>query len=121
MFSPGHALLEISALRHLRQLNIDYGIPATAAAATYPAVLAELDQHAAAVRDILEFGVEDSARIPLPILLAGYVRGLLDGADELCSATPESWHDAEWLPMRLAAVCQHAAAAASARNRRPAT
>lgn len=113
MFSLSPALLEISARRHLRQLNIEYGDPAAAAAAVLPGVLAQLDQHAAAVRDILAFGVEDSADIPVAILLAGYVRGLLDQAaeraDGFSAVAPLTWHDADWLQYRLAAVCRHAA------------
>ncbi|MFE3543592.1 DUF6401 family natural product biosynthesis protein [Nocardia sp. NPDC059177] len=107
MFAPGHALLEFSARRHLHQLNTEFGAPAAAAAAMLPALGAELDQHAAAIRDILEFGVEDSARIPVNILLAGYARGLLDHGDEPVTPPP-TWHDADWLPLRLAAVCRHA-------------
>ncbi|MFE7721699.1 DUF6401 family natural product biosynthesis protein [Nocardia rhizosphaerihabitans] len=113
MFTLSSALLEVSARRHLRQVNIEYGIPAAAAAAVQPAVLAQLDQHAAAVRDILEYGVDDSARIPISILLAGYVRGLLDqvgeGAGQFAGVPPQTWHDADWLQLRLAAVCRHAA------------
>lgn len=115
MFAPGHALLEISARRHLRQLNTIYGAPAAAAAAVQPGLSAQLDQHAAAVRDILTFGVEESARIPITILLAGYVRGLLDQvaehASDLEAAAPHAWHEADWLQLRLAAVCHHAAPA----------
>ncbi len=115
VFSLGPALLEISARRHLRQLNIEYGVPAAAAAAQHPGVLAQLDQHAAAVRDILEYGVEEAARLPLAILLAGYVRGLLDQvvaerAGVFAGVAPQTWHDADWLQYRLAAVCRHAAA-----------
>ncbi|MFF2084674.1 DUF6401 family natural product biosynthesis protein [Nocardia sp. NPDC058176] len=112
MFAPGPALLESSARRHLQQLNIEFGEPALAAAATLPALSAQLDQHAAAVRDILEFGVEDSARIPLSVLLDGYVRGLLDHfaeADGIVAGPPRSWPEADWLQLRLAAICQYAA------------
>ncbi|APE36810.1 hypothetical protein BOX37_25980 [Nocardia mangyaensis] len=112
MFAPGPALLESSARRQLQQLNTEFGEPAATAAAILPALSAQLDQHAAAVRDILEFGVEDSARIPLSILLAGYVRGLLDhfaeGADGFLAGAPQIWHEADWLQLRLAAVCQYA-------------
>ncbi|MFC4375536.1 DUF6401 family natural product biosynthesis protein [Nocardia halotolerans] len=112
MFTRGPALLEVSARRHLQQLNIEYGVPAATAATALPGVLAQLDQHAAAIRDILEFGVEDSAQIPVTILLAGYARGLLDQlaerAGQFAGVAPQTWHDADWLQLRLAAVCRHA-------------
>lgn len=113
MFAPGSALLELSAQRQLQQLNTEFGAPAAAVAAMVPGLSAQLDQHAAAVRDILELGVEDSARVPLIILLAGYVRGLLDHfaerADGFFAGAPDSWHAADWLQLRLAAVCAYAA------------
>ncbi|MBW0273247.1 hypothetical protein ATM97_24500 [Nocardia sp. MH4] len=109
MFAPGPALLELSARRNLRQLNTMYGVPAAAAAAQAPGLSAQLDQHGAAVRDILAFGVGGSARIPIAILLSGYARGLLDQvAEALLPAAPHSWHTADWWQLRLAAVCLHA-------------
>ncbi|MFC8385219.1 DUF6401 family natural product biosynthesis protein [Nocardia sp. NPDC057272] len=113
MFAPGPALLELSAQRQLQQLNTEFGAPAAAVAAVVPGLSAQLDQHAAAVRDILDLGVDDSARVPLVILLAGYVRGLLDHfaerADGFFAGAPDNWHDADWLQLRLAAVCAYAA------------
>ncbi len=113
MFAPGPALLELSAQRQLQQLNTEFGAPAAAVAAVVPALSAQLDQHAAAVRDILVLGVDDSARVPMTILLAGYVRGLLDHfaerADGFFAGAPADWHDADWLQLRLAAVCAYAA------------
>ncbi|MFC4125665.1 DUF6401 family natural product biosynthesis protein [Nocardia rhizosphaerae] len=94
-------------------MNITYGAPAAAAAAELPALSAELDQHAAAVRDILEFGVAESGGVVLSVLLAAYARGLLDQAavdmPGSAAVAPLSWHDAGWLDLRLAAVCQYAA------------
>ncbi|WP_278261247.1 DUF6401 family natural product biosynthesis protein [Nocardia sp. AG03] len=107
MFSPGPALLEFSARRHLQQLNTEFGAPAVAAAVEVPGLTAELDQHAAAVRDILEFGVVDSERIPVNILLAGYVRGLIEHT-EYPVFPPLDWQTADWLSLRIAAVCAHA-------------
>ncbi|MFD3746469.1 DUF6401 family natural product biosynthesis protein [Nocardia sp. NPDC058633] len=113
MFAPGPALLELSAQRQLHQLNVEFGAPAAAVAAAVPALSALLDQHAAAVRDILAVGVDDSARVPLTILLAGYARGLVDHfaerADGFCAGAPGNWHEADWLQLRLAAVCAYAA------------
>lgn len=112
VFSPGPALLEFSARRHLHKLNTTYGIPAALAAADNPGLSAELDQHAAAVRDILAFGVGESTGIPLTVLLAGYARGLLDQVAEyaggLLAVAPACWAEADWLQLRLAAVCRHA-------------
>ncbi len=112
MFAPGRALLETSAQRQLQQLNIEFGVPAAAVAAVVPGLSAQLDQHAAAVRDILDLGVENSARVPIAILLAGYARGLVDHfaerADGFLAGAPDSWHYADWLQLRLAAVCTHA-------------
>ncbi|WP_067835589.1 DUF6401 family natural product biosynthesis protein [Nocardia lijiangensis] len=119
MFLLGPALLEVSARRLLNRLNTTHGAPARIAAAEFPVVSAALDQHAAAVRDILDFGVEDAGSVPAAVLLAGYARGLLDhagpadaGTVPFVSAAPEDplgWVDADWLQLRLAGVCLHAA------------
>ncbi|GAA5088876.1 hypothetical protein GCM10023319_39090 [Nocardia iowensis] len=114
----GPALLEVSARKILNRLHKTHGVPALAAAAELPALSAALDQHAAAVRDILELGVEGAARVPVSVLLAGYARGLLDHVREVAaehgamtSSTPGdlgSWADADWVQLRLASVCLHA-------------
>ncbi|WP_378733851.1 DUF6401 family natural product biosynthesis protein [Nocardia brasiliensis] len=118
MFLLGPALLEVSARKILNRLHKTHGVPALAAAAELPALSAALDQHAAAVRDILELGVEGAARVPVSVLLAGYARGLLDHVREVAaehgattSTTPGdlgSWADADWVQLRLASVCLHA-------------
>ncbi|MEV6429323.1 DUF6401 family natural product biosynthesis protein [Nocardia sp. NPDC051463] len=122
MFLLGPALLEVSARRTLTRLHKTHGVPALAAAATSPALSAALDQHSAAVRDILDLGVEDSAKVPESVLLAGYARGLLDhvressfraaggqDAGELRTpGTPADWANADWFQLRLAGVCLHA-------------
>ncbi|MEU7214907.1 DUF6401 family natural product biosynthesis protein [Nocardia iowensis] len=118
MFLLGPALLEVSARKILNRLHKTHGVPALAAAAELPALSAALDQHAAAVRDILELGVEGAARVPVSVLLAGYARGLLDHVREVAaehgamtSSTPGdlgSWADADWVQLRLASVCLHA-------------
>ncbi|MFI6040391.1 DUF6401 family natural product biosynthesis protein [Nocardia sp. NPDC051321] len=116
MFLLGPALLEVSARKILTRLHKTHGVPALAAAAELPALSAALDQHAAAVRDILELGVEGAARVPISVLLAGYARGLLDHVREaaadhgMTSAAPDdlgSWANADWLQLRLASVCLH--------------
>ncbi|MFF3222543.1 DUF6401 family natural product biosynthesis protein [Nocardia suismassiliense] len=119
MFLLGPALLEVSARKILNRLHKTHGVPALAAAAELPALSAALDQHAAAVRDILTLGVEESARVPVSVLLAGYARGLLDhvreaaadrGAPSMTSTAPGdlgSWANADWVQLRLASVCLH--------------
>ncbi|BAW09785.1 conserved hypothetical protein [Nocardia seriolae] len=69
---------------------------------------AAIDQHAAAIRDILDLGVENSALVPTSVLLAGYARGILEDLREAEAELPLSpldWQDADWLHLRLAAVC----------------
>ncbi|WP_194815438.1 DUF6401 family natural product biosynthesis protein [Nocardia sp. XZ_19_385] len=124
MFMLGPALLEVSARRIMNRLHDSHGEPALTAAAENPALSAVLDQHGAAIRDILDHGVEDSADVPPLLLLAGYVRGLLDQAREHQPATaqdlaemiatpmtglpPADWTEADWMQLRLAAVCVQA-------------
>ncbi|WP_197320010.1 DUF6401 family natural product biosynthesis protein [Saccharomonospora sp. NB11] len=70
-----------------------------------PAQLAGVDQHAAAVRDILSI---ESATFGV-VELAAYAQGVLDGAAE-ADWTPEthflsSCPTGEWIVLRLLAVC----------------
>jgi hypothetical protein len=57
------------------------------------------------VRDILSVGVRGSASGI--VLLAGYARGLLDGARQQGwrPRQPKDWANADWLTTRLLAVC----------------
>ncbi|HEX5118639.1 MAG TPA: DUF6401 family natural product biosynthesis protein [Pseudonocardiaceae bacterium] len=68
--------VEASAQRTLTQLHDLVGGPGLAAAAVVPGLLAAVDQHAAAVRDILVMGVS-SRGVAGGVLLAGYARGLM--------------------------------------------
>lgn len=103
----GSALLEVSARKTLKRLHRTHGVPARIAATEFPAVSALVDQHAAAVRDILEMGVENSRRVPVSVLLAGYARGLLgNGHDAPAPADSHDWVGADWLHLRLAGVCE---------------
>ncbi|OLT10768.1 hypothetical protein BJF78_05200 [Pseudonocardia sp. CNS-139] len=85
------------------------GAAGLVAVAAVPAVSAVVDQHAAAVRDILLLGVEGSAAVAGAVLLAGYAKGLLDqsGTDGagLRAAVGDAWHRADWLTLRVVAVC----------------
>nr|WP_221333050.1 DUF6401 family natural product biosynthesis protein [Nocardia transvalensis] len=103
----GSALLEVSARKTLKRLHATHGVPASTAAKELPALSAALDQHAAAVRDILDLGVRNSAMVPTGVLLAGYARGLLDSGPVAVPAPGDlaGWIGAEWLQLRLAAVC----------------
>jgi Family of unknown function (DUF6401) len=76
-----------------------------------PGVRAAIDQHAAAVRDVLAVS---PGRIG-PVELAGYARGVEDAAvrDGWClPAGANSRHD--WVSLRLAATCLLAAASSTA-------
>ena len=100
---------EHRAQRWLAGLMDQVGTAGLAAAATLPALLAAVDQHAAGVRDILLLGVEGSAAAAAAVLLAGYAKGLLDqaGTDghRLRAVVGECWHRADWLTVRVLAIC----------------
>lgn len=104
------ALAEFSARRALSQLHDQLGAAGLAAAAAIPGLGAVVDQHAAAVRDILEIGVEGSTTVAGVVLLAGYARGVLDKARE-SGWRPHApkefaeWARADWLTSRLLGVC----------------
>jgi hypothetical protein len=104
------ALAEWRSQRWLARLMDQFGTPGLAAALTVPGVAAVVDQHAAAVRDILLLGVEGSAVTAGVVLLAAYARGLLDqvGADLAGVAFGVSgrWPQADWLTLRLLGVCE---------------
>ena len=104
---------EFSARRTLGDLQDRVGRPGLAAAAAVPGLTAAVDQHAAAVRDILAGGVEGSATAVGVILLAGYARRLLDHAREKgwsveAPTMSAGWAQANWLTTRLLAVCDMA-------------
>jgi Family of unknown function (DUF6401) len=97
------------AQRWLADLMDQLGEAGLGAAATVPALLAAVDQHAASVRDILLLGVQGAAVAAGAVLLAGYAKGLLDqagtDASRLRAAVGESWDRADWLTVRVLAVC----------------
>jgi hypothetical protein len=104
----GGAWAEFSARRTLAHLQDRIGRPGLAAAAGVPGLVAVVDQHAAAVRDILAYGVKPAAGV---VLLAGYARGLVDQARELgwhfgAPSRPEGWARADWVTTRLLAICE---------------
>ncbi|MTD55750.1 DUF6401 family natural product biosynthesis protein [Amycolatopsis pithecellobii] len=99
-------LAEFSARRTLDSLHRQLGAGLLAAAAA-PGLLAVIDQHAAAVRDIMLYGVEGSAAVAASVVLAGYASGLLDQAKEhgWRFTSPADWNHADWFTARLLAIC----------------
>jgi hypothetical protein len=91
-----------SSTGKLRALWEHLGASAAAAAADLPRLTAALDQHAAAVRDTLSAG----AGVIGVAALAGYAKGILDGATLLAwpAHRDVDWSSASWLELRLAAV-----------------
>lgn len=110
--------LERSARRALDRLNDQVGAAGLLAAAAIPGLAAMVDQHAAAVRDILTVGVSSGAAVAGTVLLAGYAQGVLDhlrdrGRPVHVPDDVAGWLRADWVSVRLVAVC------ALAKNLRP--
>lgn len=102
--------LQSAARRTLVRLHDQVGARGLVVAAAVPGLTALIDQHAAAVRDILTFGVDQPAGVAGVVLLAGYARGLLDqaaaeGKPVVVPADAPAWVGADWLCLRLLAVC----------------
>src|SRR2546427_8578972 len=107
---PGAYPVRLAAARAtLADLTARIGTAGLAAAATRPGLAAAVDQHAAALWDLLSEGEP----APSPIGLAGYADGLRDMASGLGWHLPQpshvDWDAAPWLLVRLVAVCQVAA------------
>jgi NADH:ubiquinone oxidoreductase subunit H len=101
---------EWSARRYLARLTDRVGLAGLAAAAGVPALLASVDQHSAAVRDIVALGVEGSAAVATAVLLAEYARGVLDQARQQgwrleLPSSMTGWVRADWTTVRLLGVC----------------
>ncbi|MET7834453.1 DUF6401 family natural product biosynthesis protein [Micromonospora sediminicola] len=94
----------VAARSTLTTLTTAVGTAGLAAAFANPGLLAEVDQHAAGVRDSLH-----GDRRPLSVAaLAGYAEGLRDAATEHGWTPPEGpvdWAAPGWLLTRLLAVC----------------
>ncbi|MFI7678092.1 DUF6401 family natural product biosynthesis protein [Actinophytocola sp. NPDC049390] len=102
--------LERSARRTLERLHEQLGTAGLVAAASVPGLAAVLDQHSAAVRDILTTGVESGATVAGAVLLAGYAQGIQDHIRERGLTLPIptdviEWREASWFHVRLLAVC----------------
>jgi hypothetical protein len=115
-----HAFAERSARRELRRLMETVGRPGLRAVAEEPGLAALVDQHAAAVRDIVReslrpAGGRVATLVPVStsagtLRLAAYARSLVteqrrSGAS---IALPQngSWRPTDWTTLRLIAVCQ---------------
>jgi hypothetical protein len=87
----------------LRLLMAEVGMPGFAVTRLSPGLLAELDQHAAEVRDSLG----DGRTAPSTVALAGYAEGLLHAAEEAGWELPAviDWPHADWRELRLLAIC----------------
>ncbi|MFG1715016.1 DUF6401 family natural product biosynthesis protein [Micromonospora sp. NPDC049203] len=95
----------VAARTTLTTLTAAVGTAGLAAAHANPGLLAEVDQHAAGVRDSL-----DGDRQPLTVAaLAGYVDGLREAAAEHGWTPPAGaevdWSEPDWMLTRLLAVC----------------
>jgi hypothetical protein len=106
----GALRLERTAKRRLERLNEQLGAAGLLAAAAAPALAAVVDQHAAAIRDILTVGVESGAAVAGVVLLAGYAQGVQDHLRERGHqlTVPDGtagWLQASWYHVRLVAVC----------------
>lgn len=100
-----------SALTTLAGLTRWLGDTGLAATTALPGLLAELDQHTAAVIDALCAG----GRSLGPVALAGYASGVCDAAVDHGWEVPDldqlDWSRADWAVVRLVAVCGLARAA----------
>ncbi|MFF5233632.1 DUF6401 family natural product biosynthesis protein [Dactylosporangium sp. NPDC000521] len=95
----------------LDRLHRRIGAAGLAAAAAIPGLSAQVDQHAAEVRDLL--GIR--GRRPTLAALASYADGLLDGAIDRGWQPPQhdlaGWVDADGVTVRLVALCDLACSA----------
>lgn len=105
-----HSWRESAARREIAALADRLGRVGAALGTLSPGRLATVDQHAAAVRDILSLGAGGLGTVQL----AQYARGVQDAARE-AGWTPPDADDApgDWVVLRLAAVCLLATAGAA--------
>jgi hypothetical protein len=104
-----NALTEWRAQRWLVTFGNRLGTDGLLVAAAVPGLAAALDQHAAAVRDIVAQAGGTDATLTERVLLAGYARSLLDRFDvsvrQVRRHATGRWTRADWLALRLLAVC----------------
>lgn len=88
----------------LDELTASVGVTGLRASTESAALLAEIDQHAAAVRDSLSA----DARPLTAVILAAYAEGVRDAAFKHGWTAPTSeidWSEPDWVLRRLLAVC----------------
>ncbi len=93
-----------SAVSALHTLMASVGYSGLSAARKHPGLLADVDQHAAAVRESLSSG----GRPLTAVALAAYAEGVRDAAYRHGWRPPSGsvdWTDADWVLHRLLAVC----------------
>src|SRR5690606_3607779 len=102
-----HTWRESAARQEIAALADRLGRVGAAVGTLTPGGLATVDQHAAAIRDILTFGAGGVGAVQL----AQYAGGVQDAARE-AGWTPPEPQDAggDWVVLRLAAVCLLASA-----------
>jgi hypothetical protein len=108
VFDAPDVFTHFSAWRWLDRLHDELGAAGLTAAAALPGLSALLDQHAAAVRDATTLGLEGSAAVAGLAMLASYGHGVRGYAREhgwQPPADPAAWCAADWISLRLAAVC----------------
>jgi hypothetical protein len=107
---PAAALLADPARAFLDDLMARVGVDGLAAALADPGLLAQVDQHAAAVREALR----GAGRAADAAGLAAYGRSVVAAADRMGRPVPQAgrayvsgpdWLAAEWHLLRLVAVC----------------
>jgi Family of unknown function (DUF6401) len=109
-FAPIHAVPANPARALLDEMMARVGVDGLAAALGDPGLLAQVDQHAAAVRDALAH----AGRAVDADGLAAYAKSITAAARRMRRPVPEpghapltgtAWLAAEWHLMRLVAVC----------------
>jgi hypothetical protein len=97
--------LEVAARFYLDEIMAMVGVDGLVEALSTPALLAQVDQHAAAVRDSIR-----GADKPIgPVSLAGYARSVLAVHErhgrELPHPDTIDWARPGWTVLRLVAIC----------------
>jgi Family of unknown function (DUF6401) len=96
---------EITARLYLDQIMALIGVDGLVEALSTPGLLAEVDQHAAAVRDSIAAAEKQLE----PVALAGYARSVLAAHQrhgrELPAADAIDWAEPGWTVLRLLGVC----------------
>ncbi|WP_326554188.1 DUF6401 family natural product biosynthesis protein [Micromonospora sp. NBC_01813] len=99
-----------SAYASLGELHALLGAAGLPAATATPGLLAEVDQHRAAIRDRLLLDLRPLSAVTL----ARYADGVLDAAGESGWRPPAGpdtdWSRVDWVTVRLLAICHLAAA-----------